>query len=221
MPENGVVRVLVIDDHEVLADALSQVLDAEADLTVVGAAHDLAQARRMLAATEIDVVLLDNRLPDGEGVATMPELRALRPEAAFVVLTAMTTDSVLIAAVENGAAGFVSKTHGVGEVTAAVRAAARGESVISPELLIRLLPRMGRNPTGNPQIELTVRETELLGHLGQGLSNAAIAEQMGVSVHTVRNHLANLSGKLEAHSRLEVLSIAMRAGMLPGHSPDN
>ena len=218
MAEGTLVRVLVVDDHEVLADALTQVLDAEPDLTVVGAAHDLAQARSMLAASEVDVVLLDNRLPDGEGVATMPELRAIRPEAAFVVLTAMTTDSVLIAAIENGAAGFVSKTHGVGEVTAAVRAASRGESVISPELLIRLLPRMGHNPSGSPAIELTARETELLGHLGDGLSNAAIAEQMGVSVHTVRNHLANLSAKLDAHSRLEVLSIALRAGMLPGHS---
>lgn len=214
--EGQVVRVLVVDDHEVLADALTQVLDAEPDLHVVGAAHDLAAARAMLAAHDVDVVLLDNRLPDGEGVATMPELRAIRPDAAFVVLTAMTTDSVLITAIENGAAGFVSKTHGVGEVTAAVRAASRGESVISPELLVRLLPRMGQPSNETSAVELTARETELLGHLADGLSNAAIAEQMGVSVHTVRNHLANLSAKLDAHSRLEVLSIAMRQGMLPG-----
>lgn len=208
------VRVIVVDDHEVLADALTQVLDAEPDIEVLGAAHDLAAARALLASTEVDVVLLDHRLPDGEGVAAIPELHELQPAAAIVVLTAMTADGVLLAAIENGAAGFISKTHGIGEVTAAVRSAAQGESVISPELLIRLLPRLRQDKTPTPETELTAREGEVLHHLADGLSNAAIAQEMGVSVHTVRNHLANLSAKLGAHSRLEVLSIAMKQGLL-------
>ncbi len=208
------VRVVVVDDHEVLADALTQVLDAEPDLRVVGAAHTLADARALLADTEVDVVLLDHRLPDGEGVAAIPELRALQPHAAIVILTAMTADTVLITAIENGAAGFISKTHGVGEVTSAVRSAGQGESVVSPELLVRLLPRLRQEAEPDTGAELTAREAEVLRHLAEGMSNAAIAEAMGVSVHTVRNHLANLSAKLGAHSRLEVLSIAIKQGLL-------
>lgn len=210
------VRVVVVDDHEVLADALTQVLSAEPDIEVVGTANDLATARVLLAdaALEVDVLLLDHRLPDGEGVAAIPDLHRLQPDAAIVVLTAMTADSVLLAAIENGAAGFISKTHGVGEVTSAVRSAAQGESVVSPELLVRLLPRLRQEAEPDTGAELTAREAEVLRHLAEGMSNAAIAEAMGVSVHTVRNHLANLSAELGAHSRLEVLSIAIKQGLL-------
>jgi len=96
-----------------------------------------------------------------------------------------------------------------------VRAAATGEAVISPELLARLLPRL--SPSGRPRHqELTEREREVLGLVADGLSNAAIAERLVVSVHTVRNHVANLSAKLGAHSKLEALSIAVREGLLPG-----
>ncbi|GAW50387.1 MULTISPECIES: response regulator [unclassified Nocardioides] len=209
------IRVLVVDDHEMLATALARVLDEEPDMVSVGVAPDLARARSLIAAAAPDVVLLDHRLPDGDGVAALPELHALRPSARFVVLTASTADSVLASAIEGGAAGFVSKTRGLAEVTSAVRSAAQGEVVISPEMLARLLPRLRRG--GRPgSHELTEREREVLGLLTEGLSNAAIAERMTVSVFTVRNHLANLSAKLGAHSKLEVLSIAIREGLVPG-----
>jgi two-component system, NarL family, response regulator DevR len=160
------------------------------------------------------VILLDHRMPDGDGVAAIPELRALRPTIGVVVLTASAADHVLMSAIENGASGFLSKTRSLDEVTAAVRAAAAGESVISPELLARLLPRFGRGKD-TPEDELTDREREVLALVAEGLSNAAIAERLVVSVHTVRNHIASLSAKLGAHSKLEALSVAVRQGMLP------
>ena len=207
-------RVLVVDDHEVLASSLALVLDTEPDLTSVGVAGSLADARRLIGTTAPDVLLLDHRLPDGDGVTAIPELRQLRPTLRVVVLTASAADHVLIAAIEAGASGFVSKTRGLEEVTAAVRAAATGEAVISPELLTRLLPRLGRrSPT--PHQDLTEREREVLGLVADGMTNAAIAEHLVVSVHTVRNHVANLSAKLGAHSKLEALSIAVREGLLP------
>jgi DNA-binding NarL/FixJ family response regulator len=208
------VRVLIVEDHEVLSSSLAVVLDAEPDLQTVGRAGTLADARRAIVATAPDVVLLDHQLPDGDGVASIEELRALHQGVSFVVLTASTSDSVLVAAVHAGASGFVSKTRGVTEVTAAVRAAAAGEAVISPELLMRLLPRF-RGAEPKPKLRLTEREQEVLRLLAEGLSNAAISERLVVSVHTVRNHVANLANKLGAHSRLEVLSIAMRKGLLP------
>lgn len=208
------VRVLIVDDHEVLAASLAQVLDSQSGISTVGVAGTLARAKALLATTAPDVVLLDHRLPDGEGVAAIAELRRIRPSAEIVILTASAADHVLVAAIEAGAAGFVSKTRGLAEVTAAVRAAAAGEAVISPELLARLLPRFqrGTQRAGN---DLTDREREVLGLLADGLSNAAIAERLTVSVHTVRNHIANLSAKLGAHSKLEALSIAVRDGLLP------
>jgi DNA-binding NarL/FixJ family response regulator len=208
------VRVLIVDDHEVLSASLAAVLGDQPDLEVVGTAGTIARARTLMETTAPDVVLLDHRLPDGEGVAAIGELRAIRPSVGIVVLTASAADHVLVAAIEAGAAGFVSKTRGLQEVTSAVRAAAAGEAVISPELLARLLPRLHRGGT-SPRGELTEREREVLSLLADGLSNAAIAATLSVSVHTVRNHIANLSAKLGAHSKLEALSIAVRDGLLP------
>jgi DNA-binding NarL/FixJ family response regulator len=212
------VRVLLVDDHEVLAASLAAVLDAEPDLTSVGIASTLERARTLIPATAPDVLLLDHRLPDGDGVAALPELQALRPSMQVVVLTASAADHVLVSALEAGAAGFLSKTRSLAEVTSAIRAAASGEAVISPEMLARLLPRISRTQRGGRQRgnDLTEREREVLGLLAEGMTNAAIADTLVVSVHTVRNHIANLSGKLGAHSKLEALSIAVREGLLPG-----
>lgn len=214
-PAGPPVRVLIVDDHEILAASLAQVLDAEPDLLSVGVAGTLERARSLVATTAPDVILLDQRLPDGEGVAAIGELRALRPSVQVVILTASAADHVLVAAIEAGAAGFVSKTRGIADVTSAVRSAAAGEAVISPELLARLLPRLHRSGRAAHN-DLTEREREVLGLLAEGLSNAGIADRLTVSIHTVRNHVANLSAKLGAHSKLEALSIAVREGLLPG-----
>ncbi len=208
------IRVLIVDDHEVLASSLALVLDAEDDITSVGVATTLEQARALIGSIHPDVLLLDHRMPDGDGVAAIPGLRELRPSLGIVVLTASSADHVLLSAIESGASGFLSKTRSLDEVTAAVRAAAAGESVISPEMLARLLPRFGRASPHSVD-ELTEREREVLALVAEGLSNAAIAERLVVSVHTVRNHIASLSGKLGAHSKLEALSIAVRRGLLP------
>ena len=125
------IRVLVVDDHAVLASSLSQVLDVEPDLSCVGVANSLAQARSLIESAAPDVMLLDHRLPDGDGVQAIEELRGLRPSLQVVVLTASAADHILVQAIEAGAAGFLSKTRSLGEVTAAVRAAAAGEALIS------------------------------------------------------------------------------------------
>jgi DNA-binding NarL/FixJ family response regulator len=208
------IRVLIVDDHEVLASSLAKALDAEADLVAVGVAGTLKKAAAMIRTTAPDVLLLDHRLPDGDGVAAIGRLRELRPSMAIIVLTASPSEHLMVAAVEAGVSGFLSKTRSLGEVTSAVRSAAVGEAVISPEMLARLLPRLGG--TGRVgAAALTERERETLGLIAQGLSNAAMAEQLVVSVNTVRNHVANLLGKLGARSKLEALSIAIREGLLP------
>ena len=206
-------RLVIVDDHQIFASSLQSTLEAEDDLSVVGVANDVASAERVLRETRPDVVLLDHRLPDGDGVQALGRLREASPDTRFVILTASTAEQVLVGAIESGAAGFVSKTRSLAELTAAVRAAAAGEAVISPELLARLLPRMGAGG-GPATTRLTQREVEVLELMARGLSNAAIAEQLVVSVHTVRNHVANLSTKLDAHSKLEAVSRALREGLI-------
>jgi DNA-binding NarL/FixJ family response regulator len=158
--------------------------------------------------------LLDHRLPDGDGVAAIGRLSVRHTSAQFVILTASTAEHVLIAAIEAGAAGFVSKTRSLADLTAAVRAAAAGEAVISPELLARLLPRLREGGTRGTTPKLTHREIGVLQLVARGMSNAAIADELVVSVHTVRNHVANLSAKLGAHSKLEAVSIGLRDGII-------
>jgi DNA-binding NarL/FixJ family response regulator len=208
------IRVLIVDDHDVFASSLAQVLGLEPDLLALGTASSIAQARTMIPSTLPDVVLMDHRLPDGDGVEAIAELHELRSSTKFVVLTASTADHVLVTAIESGATGFLSKSRSLDEVRSAVRAAHSGEAVISPEMLARLLPRLNRRREPG-RVELTERELEVLALLSEGLTNTDIAKRMVVSVHTVRNHVANLSAKLGAHSKLEALSIAIRRGLLP------
>ncbi|GAA2733031.1 response regulator transcription factor [Pedococcus aerophilus] len=206
------IRVLIVDDHEVMAASLARVLDDEPDVVSVGLASTLAQARARVQSSAPDVLVLDRRLPDGDGVDAIRDLKALRPSMNVLVLTGSSSDDVLVRALEAGAAGFLSKTRSLAEVTSAVRAAAQGEASISSEMLARLLPRLTR--VSAPVPTLTRREDEVLAMLAQGMSNAAIAAELVVSVNTVRNHVSNLSAKLGAHSKLEAMSIAIQRGLL-------
>ena len=214
MEPTNTVRVLIVDDHEVLASSLAQVLDTEPDLVSVGVAGSIESAAALIRTRAPDVLLLDHRLPDGDGVAAIGRLRELRPSMAVIILTASPAEHLMVSAVEAGVSGFLSKTRSLSEVTSAVRAAAAGEAVISPEMLARLLARLERTDRAGPPT-LTEREREILGLISDGLTNAAIAEELVVSVNTVRNHVANLLAKLGARSKLEALSIAIREGLVP------
>jgi DNA-binding NarL/FixJ family response regulator len=166
------------------------------------------------------VVLLDHRLPDGLGVEAIAELKALRPSANVVVLTAAAEDSMLVTATEAGCAGFILKTSPLDELVNAVRAAAAGEIMVSSDLLARLLSRL-HHERARPSDDLTAREREILQLIAEGLTNSAIASRLFISVNTVRNHVQSVLAKLNAHSKLEALSIAIRDGVIepPGPSP--
>lgn len=209
----GVTTVLLVDDHAVLVESLSALLGTQTDLEVVGTARTLAEARRLVGTSRPDVVLLDVALPDGDGIASIPSLLQGHPGTRVVVLTGTTSDRVLVAAVEAGAAGFLSKSGGVRRVVDTVRAAAADEAVLPEATLERLLPLMQQR-SEEREVRLTDREVEVLELVAEGLTNAAIAERLVVSLHTVRNHVARISRKLGAHSKLEALSIALRQGLV-------
>lgn len=214
MPAETVIRVLVVDDHAMFASSLAAVLGQEPDICVVGTACDLDSARTRLLEDPVDVLLLDQQLPDGSGVTAIPELKRLSPSTKIVVLTASADDASLVAAAEAGCAGFLEKSRSIEDLVVAVRAAAAAEAPLSPELLTRLMDRMHHAEHG-AGYDLTARELDVLALVAEGLSNGDIGQRLVVSVNTVRNHVANILAKLGAHSKLEALAIAVREDLLP------
>jgi DNA-binding NarL/FixJ family response regulator len=211
------VRVAIVDDHQMFAESLSHVLALEPDLEVVGVARDGAAAMDLIADARPDVALVDFRLPGQDGVAVTAAIKELHPDVHVIMLTAMREEQVLVDAIDAGVSGFLTKDHPVGDVAGAVRTAAAGEALISPDVLARVMSRLRRS---EPQasFDLTARERELLEHVAQGGTNKAIARELHLSVNTIRNYVQALLTKLGAHSKLEAVAIATRAGLIDAPS---
>jgi DNA-binding NarL/FixJ family response regulator len=215
------IRVLITDDHAVFADGLAALLEAQPDMGVAAVAGDVAQAASLAGTAHPDVVLMDYELPDGNGVEATTRVLDACPTAKVVMLTSYSDEAILLAAIEAGCAGFVTKHRAAREVIEAVRAAAAGEALIAPDLLARLLPRVVRGTASSALAPVTNREREVLELLAEGRSNQAVAQTLGVTLNTVRNHVQNILTKLHAHSRLEAVATAVREGLISntGHHP--
>lgn len=207
------IRVVICDDHQILADGLAALLGAEPGLEIVAVTGSVEEVVLEAERCRPHVVLMDYELPDGTGIDATRRILATVPETAVVMLTSFTDDTVLVGAVEAGANGFVTKHSSPSALAEAIRLAAAGEPVIAPSLLLRLLPRLG----GGARMGLSVsdREREILVLVAQGATNQEIATALHLSPNTVRNHLARIYGRLGARSRLEAVSIAVREGLLP------
>ena len=209
--ETAPIRVMIVDDHSMVAESFRRVLDAEPDIEVVAVAGSGADARRLLTSSRPDVVLLDYHLPDEDGLAVGRSLRAVAPRLTMVMLTGSSAQPIR-AVLDAGFSGYVDKTAPVGRLAAAVRQAAAGDLVLSTDHASRLT-------SGQPvsHVALSVREVEVLSCLAEGLANRAIAERLFISVNTVRKHVQAVLDKLEAHSRLEAVAVARRRGLLGPH----
>ena len=206
------IRVLVVDDHEMVAQGLTEVLSEEAGIEVVGRAGTVRDAERMAGQWSPDVVVMDYRLPDGDGVSAASVIRDNNPDTVIVMVSASEHDTVVAAALEAGCAGYVTKHRAVEEVVSAVRAAARGDAAFPAAVVGRLLAR--RSGSNRRTGTLTPRELEVLQLLGDGLSTRDIAARLFVSVSTVRNHVQNILAKLDVHSKLEAVTVAVRQGIV-------
>jgi len=210
--------IILVDDHQLLTDALTSILQSEPDFRVSAVASSCANARETCARMCADVLLLDVALPDGDGLSLVPEVNQLCPNTYILVLTSFSDEKTLARALETGVNGFVSKERPLSEVITAIRHASEGEIVMPTSLLLGLLgkiPRPKVEPTVPPAHDwLTPREREILTCLSQGLSSAQIAATLSISLQTVRTHIRNLLEKLEVHSRLEAVSFALRQGLI-------
>jgi DNA-binding NarL/FixJ family response regulator len=206
------VRVLVVDDHEMVAAGLASMIDAESDLTVVAQAGTAEEAVEKAAIFKPDVVLIDFGLPDEDGIAASHSIRAVAPAAEFVMITASLESPVVSEAMEAGFSGFVIKSSNISELLSAVRAAAEGQVHFSAAAL-QALVRSHRAPP-QPTDTLTTREVEVLRAIAAGHGTGDIAAKLFISQHTVRNHVRSILSKLDAHTKLEAVVIAAKAGVV-------
>ncbi|GAA3396865.1 response regulator transcription factor [Cryptosporangium minutisporangium] len=204
------ITVLLVDDHPVVRDGLRGMLAAEPDLEVVGEAGSGPEAVVMVRALRPDVVLMDLRMPGGDGATATGRIRAEVRTTHVVVLTTYDTDADILRAVDAGAAGYLLKDASRAELTAAVRAASRGETVLAPSVAGRLV-RQVRNPA---QQQLSAREIEVLGLVAQGHTNAEIGRRLHISEATVKTHLLRTFTKLDVSDRTAAVTTAMARGLL-------
>lgn len=209
------VTVLVVDDHATFAEALRHALGAERDIEVVAIAADASTAERAACEHEPDVALVDHRIGLDDGVQLVRVLHRLLPATKLVMLTSTNDEATVLEALEAGCTGYMLKDSPLEAVVAAVRSAARGDAVVPPALLARLLPRLReRGRPGSRSGALTERELAVVRLLAEGRSNAVIASELTISVNTVRNHVQNVLNKLGAHSKLEAVAKARESGLL-------
>jgi DNA-binding NarL/FixJ family response regulator len=215
--DGGPIRVLLADDHPVVRAGLTGMLAAEADLQVIGEAGSGDEAVALARELRPDVILMDLRMPAGDGVSATARIRAELPGTKIMVLTTYDTDADILRAVEAGAAGYLLKDLPRAELAAAIRAAARGETVLAPAVAGRLLTRMRR---GAPPEALSARETAVLGLVARGMTNAEIGRELFISEATVKTHLTRACGKLGVSGRAAAVARAMQTGALrPPEAP--
>jgi DNA-binding NarL/FixJ family response regulator len=191
------IRVLIVDDHALLRAGLAALLDATDDITVVGEASDGAAALEAVARTEPDVVLMDLSMPGMDGTTATRELLARHPGTAVVILTSFSEHARVRGAVDAGAVGYLLKDSEPAELTAGVRAAARGEAPLDPRIARALLPGAGQ-PAG---VRLSPREREVLALVGQGMANKQIGRTLGITERTVKVHLNSVFRQLGVPDR--------------------
>jgi DNA-binding NarL/FixJ family response regulator len=206
------IKVLVVDDHPVVRGGLVGWLDAQSDLEVVGEAGDGQEALSRVAETTPDVVLMDLRMPRMDGVTAIQRLAATHPGVRVLVLTTYDTDADIVRAVEAGATGYLLKDAPLPQLAEAVRAAARGETVLAPPVAARLVSRMRAPAVEAP----TARELEVLAGVARGLTNADIGRELFIGEATVKTHLLRVFAKLGVDDRTRAVLVAVERGLLPG-----
>ena len=201
------IRVLLVDDHPVVRSGLAGLLGEEPDIEVVGEASDGAEGVSLARDLTPDLVLMDLRMPGMDGASATAEITAAGGRV--LVLTTYDTDADILRAVEAGATGYLLKDTPREQLVDAVRAAARGETVLAPPIAAKLM----RQVRGHDQ--LTPREIEVLGLVGRGLSNGDIARELFIGEATVKTHLLRIFDKLDVDDRTRAVTVAMERGYLP------
>lgn len=209
------IKILIADDHLLIRQGLRLVLDTEPDLELIGEASDGSEALRLCKKLKPDVVLMDLRMPTMDGLTAIEKLRIDQPEIAVVILTTFNEDELMFRGLQAGARGYLLKDTDRSTLFDTIRAAARGETLLKPEIMARVLSQTDKSkPESNLPLNLTERELEVLIAVARGDRSKEIAIQLGISERTVKAHLANIYEKLGVDSRAAAIAVAAQRGIL-------
>lgn len=224
------IRVVLVDDTRMFRDGLRMVIDLEDDLTVVGVASNGAEGVEIVGQLQPDVVLMDIRMPEMDGVEATRRIKAKWPHIHVLVLTTYSDDEFIFDALKAGAVGYMVKDLPASDLVQAIRTVNQGGALIPPAIAARLLAEYTRIAAGGaptaaaptaqadearPRVaDLTPRETEILRLVARGLSNKEIADQLYLSEGTVKNYVSSIFSKLHARDRAQAISLALRQGLV-------
>lgn len=212
------IKILIVDDHPLMRDAVRAAVEDEEDMVVIGEAENGAQALEQVKALLPDVIILDLYMPLKDGLSTIAEITESYPDVHILTLTSASEQDKILAAVHAGAQGYVTKDIKRSDLLQAIRTVSQGESYLPPHVAAKLLHGLRRQPSTTSQSDqgegepLTGREKEVLEMVGRGLSNSQIAEELFISVGTVRTHIHHLLQKLGLENRGQLIVYALRQG---------
>jgi DNA-binding NarL/FixJ family response regulator len=211
--------VLLVDDHLSFAQALEVVLNLQPDMRVTGIATTARDAIAKAESQEPDVILMDYHLPDENGAVATATIKKRNRASKVVMLTASAEDEVIVESIEAGASGYLKKEQAIAEVADTVRKAHAGDILVPPASLRRLIAQVAAKTSAQQEDDrrlqrLTPRESSVLQEIAIGGDDASISARMGISPLTFRTHVRNVMGKLDVHSRLEAITLAIRSGMI-------
>ena len=207
------IRVLIADDHLIVRDGLRMILETSDDIQAVGEAADGVEAVRLAHELSPDVVLMDLRMPNMDGLTAIERLRLQQPQVAVVFLTTYNDDDLMRRGLRAGARGYLLKDTDRDTLFNTIRAAARGETLLKPEIVARLLSQPESKP--HSHLDLTDREIQVLKAVARGERSKEIAAQLGITERTVKAHLAGIYNKLGVDSRAAAIAVASQRGLLP------
>ena len=212
------IKIVIVDDHEMVRNGLSVMLEREEDFTVIGEANNGKEAVELVGKLQPDVILMDLRMPEMDGVEAMRQIRAKDDSVEFLVLTTFDSDEYIFDAIEAGAKGYLLKDTSREELFKAVRTVNRGESLIEPAVVSRVLDRLTqlsqRVARGPDHLTLSDREVEVLQLMAKGSANKQIAGDLFITESTVKTHVANIFQKLEVSHRTEAVTKAISQGII-------
>ena len=211
------IKILIVDDHEVVRDGLVTMLGRQTDFVVTGQAVNGLEAVEKARQLKPDVILMDLRMPELDGVGAMNQIREQDQDVKFIVLTTYDTDEYIFDAIDAGAKGYLLKDASREDLFESVRAVHRGESLIEPGVAAKVLDRLAQMSrqarVGGPQV-LSERELEVLRLMAAGAANKNIASDLAISESTVKTHVTNIFQKLEVNHRTEAVTQALQRGII-------
>lgn len=209
------IKILIADDHLIIRQGLRLILETENDFELIGEASDGNEAVSLCKKLKPDVVLMDLRMPNMDGLSAIEKLRDEQPQIAVVILTTFNEDELMLRGLQAGARGYLLKDTDRSTLFDTIRAAARGETLLKPEIMARVLSQNAITKTeAHGRINLTERELEVLNAVARGERSKEIAVQLGISERTVKAHLASIYNKLGVDSRAAAIAVAAQSGLL-------